>query len=143
MSVAPLRIPLPAHCAAQRSKKILLLEDDTDFSETIKYFLESNSYEVVTVRDGVDGVREIMAQEFEAIICDMMMPTLPGDMFYLAVERVRPLLCPRFIFMTGLRGSAKINDFIKKVKGTILSKPFPVDDLLELINFLQMRYQLK
>jgi len=73
------------------------------------------------------------------ILCDMMMPTLPGDMFYLAVERMRPHLCDRFIFMTGYKGDGKVADFIKKVNGTILNKPFLVDDLLEMIAFVQVR----
>ena len=116
--------------------------DDEQFSEIIKGFLESHFYHVVAVPNGVEGVREVMASDFEIIICDMMMPSLPGDMFYLAVERMRPHLCPRFVFITGLRGSPKVNDFIKKVKGTILTKPFHVDDLLEVINFVQMRSSL-
>ena len=72
-----------------QNKKILLLEDDEDFRNIIKDFLESNFYNVVTAKNGVEGVREIMASDFEVILCDMMMPTLPGDMFYLAVERMR------------------------------------------------------
>jgi len=126
-----------------QTKRILLLEDDEDFRNIIKEFLESRFYDVVTVRNGVEGVREIMASDFEVILCDMMMPTLPGDMFYLAVERMRPHLCARFIFMTGYKGDGKIADFVKKVNGTILNKPFLVDDLLEMIAFIQVRTDLK
>ena len=125
-----------------QTKKILLLEDDEDFRNIIKDFLESKFYNVVTVRNGVEGVREIMASDFEVILCDMMMPTLPGDMFYLAVERMRPHLCSRFIFMTGYKGDSKVADFVKKVSGTILNKPFHVDDLLEMIAFVQVRTHL-
>ncbi len=119
--------------------KILLLEDDESFQEIIKDFLESHSYKVVAVRNGVEGVREIMASDFEVIICDMLMPNLPGDMFYLAVERMRPHLCDRFIFITGLRDNQKVNNFIRKVRGTMLAKPFQVDDLLEMIGFVQIK----
>src|ERR1700683_4966171 len=109
------RITLPDTTAFMQAKKILLLEDDEDFRNIIKEFLELHLYQVVTVRNGVEGVREIMASDFEVILCDMMMPTLPGDMFYLAVERMRPHLCDRFIFMTGYKGDGKVADFIKKV----------------------------
>ncbi|SRR5579862_2994586 len=121
------------------SPKILLLEDDESFQAIIKDFLESHSYEVVAVRNGVEGVREIMASDFEVIICDMLMPNLPGDMFYLAVERMRPHLCDRFIFITGLRDNQKVNAFVQKVHGTMLAKPFQVDDLLEMIGFVQIK----
>jgi len=134
---------IPDLIKSMQTKRILLLEDDEDFRNIIKEFLESRFYDVKTVRNGVEGVREIMASDFEVILCDMMMPTLPGDMFYLAVERMRPHLCSRFIFMTGHKGDGKIADFIKKVNGTILTKPFLVDDLLEMIAFIQVRSDMK
>ena len=136
------RIILPENSTRMQAKRILLLEDDEDFRNIIKEFLESHLYDVVTVRNGVEGVREIMASDFEVILCDMMMPTLPGDMFYLAVERMRPHLCDRFIFMTGYKGDGKVADFVKKVNGTMLNKPFLVDDLLEMIAFVQVRADL-
>lgn len=137
------RIVVPEISANTQTKKVLLLEDDEDFRGIIKDFLESNLYNVVTVRNGVEGVREIMASDFEVILCDMMMPTLPGDMFYLAVERMRPHLCDRFLFMTGHKGDIKISEFIKKVSGTMLNKPFHMEDLLEMIAFVQVRTHLR
>ncbi|MEQ1850998.1 MAG: response regulator [Chthoniobacteraceae bacterium] len=120
-------------------KSVLLLEDDPQFKEVIQEFLVGQGYNVVAVQNGVEGVHEVLAHDFEVILCDMMMPTLPGDMFFRAVERMRPHLCDRFIFMTGHRGNPKVNDFIRNVNGTILSKPFHVDDLLEMIAFVQVR----
>jgi CheY-like chemotaxis protein len=128
---------LPVPAAAKRS--VLLLEDDPSFQEIMKEFLEGHGYTVVTVQNGVEGVHEILAHDFEVILCDMMMPTLAGDMFFRAVERMRPHLCDRFIFMTGHRGNPKVNDFIRTVNGTMLAKPFHVDDLLETIAFVQVR----
>jgi DNA-binding response OmpR family regulator len=119
-----------------KPQKILLLEDDEAFKNLIKTFLEANFFQVVAVSNGVEGVREILASDFEIIICDMMMPNLPGDMFYLAVERMRPHLCSRFIFITGMRGDGKAAEFVRKINGTMLMKPFHVDDLLEIITFL-------
>lgn len=119
--------------------KVLLLEDDPQFKEILKEFLGGHGYEVVGVQNGVEGVHEVLATDFEVILCDMMMPTLPGDMFFRAVERMRPHLCERFIFMTGHRGNPKVTDFIRNVNGTMLSKPFHVDDLLEMIAFVQVR----
>jgi len=123
-------------------KKVLLLEDDVTFKEIIRDFLNENGYEVVAVHNGVEGVHEVLSSDFEVILCDMLMPTLPGDMFYRAVERMRPHLCNRFIFMTGYRANSKINQFIESVKGTVLLKPFQVDDLLDLFAFVQLRTTL-
>jgi hypothetical protein len=54
-------------------------------------------------------------------------------MFYLAVERTKPHLCKRFIFMTGHRGDPKIDEFIRRVKGLMLWKPFEMYMLTEAI----------
>jgi hypothetical protein len=45
--------------------------------------------------------------------------------------------------MTGHRGNQKVNDFIQLVNGTILTKPFKVDDLLELIAFIQVKMMVQ
>ena len=119
--------------------RVLLLEDDSQFKDIMREFLMQNGFQVVAVQNGVEGVHEVLASDFEVILCDMMMPTLPGDMFFRAVERMRPHLCERFIFMTGHRGNPKVNDFVRAVNGTMLSKPFQVDDLLEMIAFVQVR----
>jgi CheY-like chemotaxis protein len=121
------------------ARKILLVEDDPSFQEIMRDFLTESGYSVLAVQNGVEGVHEVLASDFEVILCDMMMPTLPGDMFFRAVERMRPHLCERFVFMTGHRGNQKVNDFVANVNGTMLSKPFQVDDLLEMIAFIQVR----
>lgn len=129
--------------APDPTQKVLLLEDDEQFEQMLKDFLESHYYNVTAVKNGAEGVREVMSQDFTVIVCDMMMPTLPGDMFYRAVERAKPHLCPKFIFITGYKGDAKISEFIKKIDGTMLNKPFHVDDLIETINFVQFREATK
>jgi CheY-like chemotaxis protein len=127
---------------AEKKRRALLLEDDPAFMEIMNTFLLENSFEVVAVCNGVEGVHEVLAGDFEVILCDMQMPTLPGDMFYRAVERMRPQLCDRFIFMTGYRGNTKVNEFVSAVGGTVLMKPFHMDDLLELTAFVELRAYL-
>ena len=135
-------IRLHSDPGALGKRKVLLLEDDPAFKEIMSTFINENGYSVVAVQNGVEGVHEVLASDFEIILCDMQMPTLPGDMFYRAVERMRPHLCDRFIFMTGYRGNGKATDFITSVNGTVLIKPFHVDDLLELFAFVELRTHL-
>ena len=139
MPVLPYNIRIKDPHSEVQTKRILLLEDDEMLKSIIKEFLESNFYDVVAVTNGAEGVRAVLKQDFDVIICDMMMPKLPGDMFYTAIERMRPHLCRRFVFITGHRGNPKINDFIKQVKGTMLAKPFHMDDLIEAIAFVQVK----
>lgn len=119
-----------------------MLEDDEAFNEIVREFLVGRGFDVVPVANGVEGVRAITRSDFEVIICDMMMPSLPGDMFYLAVQRMRPHLCRRFIFITGHRGNERIDAFVRRVNGIMLNKPFRIEDLVELIGFVQIRSML-
>src|ERR1700677_1973103 len=122
-------------------KSILLLDDDIDLADTLKMLLESRNFVVTTVKNGVEGLHEIMAFDFDIIMCDIMMPAMPGDMFYLAVQRTKPHLCKRFIFITGHSGNPKIDDFLKKVDAVVLSKPVVTDELVGAISFVMKNSQ--
>jgi CheY-like chemotaxis protein len=124
---------VPNHITDGRARKVLLLEDDPMLQAAIKEYLESHFYDVVAVSNGVEGVRAVLNSDFDIVVCDMMMPKLPGDMFYTAIERMRPHLCRRFIFITGHRGNPKINNFIQQVRGTMLAKPFRMESLIDAV----------
>ena len=138
----PLRVVEPTDDATPKKKKVLLLEDDPAFGEIMTDFLTESGFEAASVSNGVEGVHQVLVGDFEVILCDMMMPTLPGDMFFRAVERMRPHLCDRFVFMTGHRHNPKVNEFVESVDGTLLTKPFHVDDLLEMVAFIEVRRML-
>ena len=117
----------------QLCKTILLVEDDAQFSQILKEYLESFDYSVTVACDGVQGMKRIMEKDFDLIICDLLMPNLPGDMFYIGVERVKPQLAKRFIFITGHQNNPKIAEFVKKVRALTLFKPFEMHVLIETI----------
>lgn len=99
--------------------------------------LEQHGYEVDLAADGVAGIKKIMVHDYSVILCDMVMPNLAGDMFFTAVERVKPYLCHRFLFVTGHRGDRKVDDFIRRVRGLVLWKPFQTHTLLECIQAVE------
>jgi two-component system alkaline phosphatase synthesis response regulator PhoP len=59
-------------------KKILLVDDDTDFTDAIKLILESKSYTVLVANDGKDGLKKAQTEEPTLIILDVMMPEMDG-----------------------------------------------------------------
>ena len=115
------------------SKSILLVEDDVAFAEVVKEYLESFNYSVTIAPDGVQGLKRVMERDFDVVLCDLLMPNLPGDMFYVAVERAKPRLAKRFIFITGHQNNPKISEFVKKVRALTLFKPFEMHLLTETI----------
>ena len=123
------------------AKTILMLEDDADVAEILAEFFKSEGFAVTHAVDGVDGLKRIMAEDFNLILCDMHMPRLAGDMFYAAVERVKPNLCNRFIFMTGHQADPKWSAFVKRIDGTMLFKPFELHVLIESVNSVLRKTQ--
>jgi DNA-binding NtrC family response regulator len=123
-------------------KTVLMLEDDPHCSEMLGKFLESNSFRITSVTDGAAGVRKILDEDFDIILCDLVMPHLPGDMFYKAVERTKPHLCRRFVFMTGYGAHPKYEAFIHRIKAPVLFKPFPLSDLLNTIDLVLLNTPL-
>lgn len=110
--------------------KVLLVDDDRDFNETVTDFLTVHGYKVKLAEDGVAALRAVMAEDFDVLLVDMAMPNMPGDVFHVALQRVRPHLCERVIFITAHIKNPKVNEFLAEVGGTVLCKPFHVDDLL-------------
>ena len=109
--------------------KVLLLDDDEDFREVISLSLVSNYHLVTEAPNGVEGLRAVMKDTFDLIICDMMMPKLGGEMFYWAVTRVRPAARLRFIFVTGHKNDPKVQHFFERIHATVLYKPFTIEAL--------------
>ncbi len=117
-------------------KKILIVDDDEDLTGILRDFLENDGFRVAVVHSGVDGVKQIMADTFDLVLCDMVMPAMRGDMFYKAVERTKPHLCQRFVFMTGHQADKDVNDFIRSIRGLVLWKPFEMHQLTEAIGII-------
>jgi len=126
---APAR-PLPAPQAPSTvttRQRVLVLDDDDDFRSVLADFLVTRFFEVTAVRDGAEGLREILKDPFDLIVCDMMMPQVSGEMFYWAVSRLRPAARLRFLFITGYQNDPTVQAFFQRVNATVLTKPFTLE----------------
>ena len=122
---------IPGDPLGSKRKTVLVLEDYTTFAEALQDTLEEQDYSVTVVSSGVEGVQKILHSDFDAIVCDMVMPNFPGDMFYRAVQNSRPHLCQRFVFISGHQDNPKVTQFIEEVKVLVLWKPFKMRRLLD------------
>jgi DNA-binding response OmpR family regulator len=125
--------------SALEIKNILLVDDDVDLALALKGLLEAHNYLVTTVSNGAEALREVMGMDYDVIICDMMMPQMPGDMFYLAVQKTRPEMAKRFLFITGHGDNPKVNAFLKNNNGLVIYKPVKTGELVQMIAMVMQR----
>jgi DNA-binding NtrC family response regulator len=129
----------PADSTSLDIKNVLLVDDDELLANTLKLLLESHNFIVTTSTNGVEALREVMAVDFDVIICDMMMPKMAGDMFYLAVKKVKPEMASRFLFITGHADNPKVDSFLKQIDAEVIFKPVRTDDLVRMIGLVLKR----
>ena len=59
-------------------KKILIVDDEADILEILKFVLESQGYECITASDGEEGLNLAREVKLDLIILDVMMPKING-----------------------------------------------------------------
>ena len=60
------------------SVKILLIDDETDYSETVGFWLMAHGYQVRTASSGVEGLRAIEEELPDIVFLDFLMPGMDG-----------------------------------------------------------------
>jgi len=59
-------------------EKILVVDDDPDILDALAMILESQSYEVVTARDGIEALANLKAEKPSLMVLDLLMPKMDG-----------------------------------------------------------------
>lgn len=117
-------------------KAILLVDDDKQLASALQWILADENFLVDVAFDGEEALLKVKINEYDAVICDLKMPRLCGDEFYLKTKAMRPTLADRFIFITGFAGDPKITDFLISQNVKYLVKPFPVQGLIKCVKQL-------
>lgn len=84
-------------------KKVLLVDDSNTVLMMEKMILAKGPYDVVTARDGVEGVAKAKSERPDAILLDVMMPNLDG-LSACAAIRAEPATAHIPIVMVTTRG---------------------------------------
>ncbi|MEE2934596.1 MAG: response regulator [Planctomycetota bacterium] len=116
-------------------KKILVVDDDMEIIESVRYALEGAGHEVVIARDGNQGLALAERENPDLIILDMMMPKRSGFLVLEKLRRLRDEPVP-VIMIPGNEGSRHkayaellgVSDYIRK--------PFAMDRLVEAVKRL-------
>lgn len=59
-------------------KKILVVDDEKDITETLSFMLKAAGYDVITASDGEEGLKFAKEENPDLIILDVMMPKING-----------------------------------------------------------------
>lgn len=58
--------------------KVLIVDDEQDLVETLKFRLEAKGYEVISAFDGQEGLDKAHKEKPDVIILDLMLPKMDG-----------------------------------------------------------------
>ena len=117
-------------------KAILLVDDDKQLASALQWILADQNFLVDVAYDGEEAIAKITAHEYDAVVCDLIMPRMRGDEVFLKAQTMRPNLSKRFVFITGFATDPKISNFLTTHRVKYLVKPFPVEELIGCIKKL-------
>ena len=121
--------------------RVLLIEDDPDTSAYIVKGLEEEGHTIDHLADGRDGLDRAMADDYDVLIIDRMLPGQEGLYIVKALRRAgrkAPIL-----FLTALGGVDDRVDGLEAGGDDYLVKPFSFSELLARLNALARRPHLK
>src|SRR5436309_9572370 len=120
---------------ATAKKRVLLVDDDPEIIDAIRYALESKGYQIFIARDGNQGLAMAEREDPDLVILDMMMPKRSGFLVLEKLRRTRDVPV-RVIMITANEGSRHkayaemlgVDDYIRK--------PFAMDKLADSVQRL-------
>jgi PAS domain S-box-containing protein len=107
-----------------RRARILIVDDEPQFGKTLRMLLATEHEATYT-----PSAREALAwiqggDQYDAILCDLMMAEVTGSQFYEELCLQSPGLARRVIFMTGGAYTPASLEFVSKMTAPLLTKPF-------------------
>lgn len=116
-------------------KKVLIVDDDFEIIEAVRYALEGAGHDVIVARDGNQGLALAERENPDLMVLDMMMPKRSGFLVLEKLRRLRDEPLP-VIMITGNEGSRHkayaellgVSDYIRK--------PFAMERLIEAVDKL-------
>ena len=108
--------------------RILLVDDEPTLRMTLVANLELEGFEVVEAENGEQALRILGEQDFDLVLTDIRMPGMNGVEMFQRMRSSRPDV--PVILMTGFALETLIDEAIRSGAFTVLSKPFPVEQLL-------------
>ena len=119
------------------NKKILIVEDDSNFGNILKEYLSLNDYNITLAKNGIEGFEKFKKEEYDLCIVDVMMPYKDGFTLAKEIREVNEIVPIFFLSAKHLK-----EDVLKGFKlgaDDYLTKPFDSEVLLAKIKAILNR----
>ena len=111
-------------------KAILLVDDDRQLVEALKWIFDESKVQVDVAYDGEEALGKLKQREYDAVVCDLVMPQMDGSKLHAKATELFPELAEKFVFITGHPDNPKSWQFLSGSQSKCLVKPFPIQDLI-------------
>lgn len=118
---------------------ILLVEDDQNFGDVLRSYLEMNDYIVTLATDGEAGLEAFRKGSFNLCIFDVMMPKKDGFTLAKEVKAMKP--DTSIIFLTAKTLKEDVLEGFKLGADDYITKPFNSEELLYRVKAVMRRNQ--
>lgn len=115
-------------------KSILLIEDNADTREVMKFMLESEGASVETAETGHEGLRIARDATPEVVLCDIGLPDIDGLEVARRIRRHAGLDASRLIALTGYGQPEDVRHALDAGFEAHLTKPINLDELLSILS---------
>jgi len=113
--------------------RILVVDDDPLVAGLMADILLADGREVDLAANGREALERIAVRSYDLIVSDLRMPEVDGVALYHEIARKHPALLERLVFVSGTTEPPEYATFLRETKATILTKPFAVEALQELV----------
>jgi len=121
------------------NNRILLVEDDQNFGDVLRSYLEMNDFDVTLATDGMEGYQKFKQAEYDLCIFDVMMPKKDG--FSLARDVRESDQETPIIFLTAKNLKEDVVEGFRIGADDYISKPFNSEELLMRVQAILKRSQ--
>lgn len=115
---------------SRMAKTVLIVEDEEAVRELEKFILESEGYDVMEARDGLEGLAKAEFRKPDLILLDLMMPDVSGGRMFDEMKEHPNTSGIPIIVVTGKPDAHEIFDD-QIGNQDVVMKPFEAEALLE------------
>jgi CheY-like chemotaxis protein len=109
--------------------RLLVVDDESDVGELLSDILRTRGYETQYVASPKAALELMRDRDFQGVLMDLRMPEMSGTELWRELQRERPALALKTIFMTGDYASPDTAAMVGATERPFLSKPFRPDEL--------------